>query len=134
MDRSLVIPLPLNSVASAAKGETKRAVGLYPCFNDGLCDQFILIKLDRQGYPYGTCSPHEVNIHGCSKRSLKAAQEDIPEQTFEAYQQALDRVGVENIPDAYIRYLENAWVNHKPEQQEPIEEADDASICIADGA
>jgi len=129
MNKAWLIPLPPGSEASAARGETKRAVGIYPCINDGHCDQFILVKLDNKGHPYGTCSPHEVNIKGCKTRKVKGAPEDVPEQTYTAYQDALKQVQeLTDIPDSYTRYLENAWANHKPE------EAQHENISIEDGA
>ena len=119
MHNKWIIPLPPGTEASAAKGETKQAVGLYPCINDGRCEQFILVKLDNKGFPYGTCSPHEVNVKGCRVRSVKGSRDDIPPQTYGAYQTALATVqDLKPIPDAYVRYLEHAWSNHKPEEVE----------------
>ncbi len=117
MHKQCVIPLPPDAVATAAKGETKQAIGLYPCINDGACPEYILIKLDNSGNPYGTCSPHEVNVRGCSKRRVNGAPEDIPPQTYEAYQTALETVQeLKPIPDVYLRHLENAWAKYIPEE------------------
>jgi len=105
-----LIPLPPDATAPAARGDTKQAVGLYPCINKGHCGEFILIKLDNRGCPYGTCSPEEVTVKGCRKRSVKGAPEDIPPQTYEAYQAALERVqALHTVPDSYVRYLEAEW-------------------------
>lgn len=110
MQSDWVIPLPPDAEASAARGDTKRAIGLYPCINNGHCSEFILIKLDAKGFPYGACSSDQITFRGCKKRSVKGAPEDIPPQTFEAYQAALERVqGLVPIRECYTRYLENRW-------------------------
>jgi hypothetical protein len=117
MNRAWLIPLPPAAVATAAKGETKRAVGLYPCINDNQCDQFILVKLDNKGHPYGTCSPHDINIKGCRVRSIKGAPDDVPEQTHAAYLDALETVqSLTDIPGSYLKYLEHAWATYEPEE------------------
>jgi len=119
MHEDWVIPLPPETGASASKGGTKQAVGLYPCINKNKCAEYILIKLDNSGNPYGVCSPHEVNIKGCRKRKVHGLPEDIPPQTYEAYQQALEYVSdLKVIPDTYLMFLEQAWSQHKPEEVE----------------
>ncbi|WP_417449535.1 hypothetical protein [Kordiimonas sp.] len=112
-----LIPLPPNATAPAARGNTKRAIGIYPCINGGHCDQFVLVKLDNRGCPYGTCSPEEVTVKGCRKRAVKGAPEDIPPQTYEAYLAALERVQeLKGVPESYVRYLDAAWERYNREE------------------
>lgn len=127
-----MIPLPPTAGATAARGDTKRAVALYPCINSGECDQFLLVKLDARGNPYGSCTADEVTHMGCKKRSVKGAPEDIPPQTYEAYQAALARLdGLRPIPAAAKRYLDLVWQEYSPqtEDTEQTEGADDANAC-----
>ncbi len=110
MNRNWIIPLPPGSEASAAKGHSKQAVGFYPCINaNNHCEQYILVKLDNKGRPYGTCSKQEITTKGCI-REVKGLGVDAPEQSFAAYQEALKVVdALCPIPDSYKLFLEREW-------------------------
>ncbi len=126
IDPDLIIPLPPGSVSEAIKdGQTKQVVGLYPCF--GGCKQYALVKLDNSGKPYMACTPHEVtHLGGCGR--TYGEKRHIPEQTRERYQDRLEFLSKHQpVPDAYKRYLENAWGPEEPEEGEANECGAEAS-------
>lgn len=127
MDKSIMIPLPPDFVTSDFGGGSRPTVALYPCLNSGDCKEWRLVKLDSKRKPYAACSPKDVTIAGCSRRSY-GLQGDIPVQTYEAYQSQLKKLSeVKPIPETYLKFLEKAWAGHateplEPETVEPVEE------------
>lgn len=111
IDRDLVIPMPPGSEEPAMRGESKPVVGLYPCF--GGCGQYALVKLDNSGKPYATCTDKEITRHGgCGQ--TKGLVDHIPEQSESVFKARLELMqkGPLPLPDAYSRYIENAWTEH----------------------
>lgn len=110
MKTSLIIPLPPGTEGQAAKGESKPAVGLYPCMNDGVCGEYMLVKLDTQGRPYADCSKKEITGKGCTRKGPKGLPEDVPPQTFGDYLARFDAVTAAfPMPTPYRLYLEREW-------------------------
>ena len=110
---SLIIPLPPGSTGNAATGETKTAIGLYPCLNDQ-CTEWGLVKLDNKGCPYVQCSKKEITIAGCNGKAFVDAR-SIPEQTREVFEERMESVaGAFLMSRAYRSYLEHAWSQHQP--------------------
>jgi len=106
---SLIIPLPPSATAEDAKGITKRAIGLYPCINDGTCTEYALVKINGFGNPQAFCSAKEITINGC-KRHVDGIGEDIPPQTFETYQERLKTVTeIWPMSETYQQYLAREW-------------------------
>jgi len=120
MHEDWFIPLPPDATAEARKtGITQRAVGLYPCISKGHCPEFILVKVRKDSVLSGRCSKGEITANGCVKRSVTGALEDIPEQTYEAYLEAVKRVSEQKeIPPLYLAYLENAWNKYNAREME----------------
>ncbi len=105
---SLIIPLPPGFMGEDYNGASKHAAGLYPCLDDA-CGEYVLIKINNRGKPYGTCSAKEITICGCNGRA-EGSQAAIPPQTLEAYQQRLEEVtAVFPMSQTYRSYLERAW-------------------------
>lgn len=125
MNRNLIIPLPPGSEAEDFQGVSKKAVGFYPCINsDRSCTEYLLVKLDTKGRPYANCSKGEISHAGCT-RSLKGKQEDVPEQTFEAFERTLELVSAEwPVAEVYKHYLHSAWTKHLKETQEADHDRD----------
>lgn len=109
---SLIVPLPPGSTAFAATGETKEAVGLYPCLNQH-CEEWALVKVDNKGCLYVQCSRKEITISGCGSQA-KTDGHGRPDQNADTYQQQLETV-TQAFPmkDSYRRYLENAWEQYE---------------------
>lgn len=111
---SLIIPLPPGSTAPAATGESKPAVGLYPCIGDD-CGEYSIVRLDNKGRPYLRCSAKDITINGC-KRGADGVPADVPLQTLEVYSDRLTQI-TESWPMAepYRHFISAAWNDYLKE-------------------
>ena len=105
---SLIIPMPPTSTAPAATGESKPLVGLYPCLADD-CNEYGLVMLDNAGMPYVSCSPKNVTIQGCKRRSY-GNKSDLPDQTQECFHARFEAVTASfPMGEAYRQLIMTAW-------------------------
>lgn len=107
MNPDWIIPLPPGATYPAATGESKPAMGLYPCL--GGCGQYGIVKLDNGGSPYAACSRAEITHKGgCGRVYGKKSM--IPEASEAVYQERLALLSDSlPIPEEYSRFLSSAW-------------------------